>query len=778
MKTNKLTKAIVLMVLSAVMSLCAVACTGGGSKKFTVTLDANGGVIANNQTSVEVTLNKDYSLPIPTKEDYDFVAWKQGTSTIATTGKWTIEGNISLKAEWVEKTYTITFDADGGEGLTQNTITGLKKGDLYQLPINLTKAGYEFEGWMLNGTLVQNVAEWNYKENITLVAKWVGATTQVTISANGGQGLDNEVVIVTKGEVLTLPTLTREGYTFAGWLLNEQPFDPSTPWSLDEPTATITAQWNANSYTVTIDVNGGDALSNNTVTVKVGEVIVLPSVTKTNCQVDKWLVNGNEVDVTAPWSIGGDVTIVVQWTAATTAITFDENGGVELAEADKTATFTFGELVALPTTTKVGYNLVGWKLNETLYTSTSVWDLADANATLVAQWVAKNIPVNFNVDGGEAISGTTFTYNEKPYESVEDIPTTTKEHYTFDKWLYNGAEIDLTAIWTTDVDEIELVAKWIAKKSSVTFDENGGVELAEADKTATFTYGEPVALPTTTKVGYDLAGWKLGNVVYTSESIWDISTAEVTLEAVWTGKVIPVTFNSTNGSAVEATTFTFGEKPYASASEIPVPEKEFCTFDAWLYNGEAIDLTAVWAEDVEAIELVAKWSGTEINVTIKYGVEGIEDDEAVVVYGDMYDFSYVRPGYTLVKYVIEGTETEVAVSGDVWVYDEDVTIVAVWSMKTYSVTVKDYNGAVLAEMEVIYGDNFSLTECIPSQDSIYVEIMDEEYPRIVEMFFDGFKIEGTEVKYVYPFDSFVWTYDGEDVNVTIVPTYDSLDKWM
>lgn len=626
MKTKKILNALVLVVLCVATSLCATAC---GSKKYTVTLDANGGVIADDQTTVPVTLNKNYTLPTPTRPGFTFEGWLQAeTSVIPTTGKWTIEGDVALKASWKDRIYNITLDANGGEGLTETVVTVGWNGLL--APPTLTKSGYVFAGWALNDDVFapNSVITWTYDNDATLVAKWTAPTTQVTISANGGQGLVDAVVTATKGEVLNLPTLTKTGYSFAGWELNEQPYDATVAWNLDAPTATLVAQWTANTYTITIDVNGGNALSDNTVDVVFKEVIVLPSVSKSGSQIDKWVLSGTqtEVDVTKPWSIAENVTLVAQWKSAETLVTFDVNGGVELEEGSETATFTFGEKVTLPTTTKVGYNLVGYKCGDTVYTAESFWDIDASTATLVAEWEGKTIPVTFNTKGGTAVNGTNFTFGQAPYAEASLVPTTTKNH---------------------------------------------------------------------------------------------------------------------------------------------------CEFDGWLYNGEKVDLTSAWNYDAESIELVAKWEGTETTVTVKYGVSGIEDKEEVILYGDVFDFAYDRTGYVLNNFVIEGTTTEVAVSGNEWAYTEDKTIVAVWTAKTFNLTIKGDDGEDLTTSAIVvtYDQIVDLSKYVPKNDWKFVNGE--------QVFFEGFKVEGTDdVISTGSFDTLVWKYDSEVQDLTLVVSYGSNEIWI
>lgn len=629
MKTKKLLNALVLVVLSVVMSLSVVACAG---KKYTVSLDANGGTLT--ETSVTVTLNKNYELPTPTKVGYTFEGWMQGTSLIPTTGKWTIESDISVKASWTERIYNITLDVNGGTALETTALTA-KMGDYVQLPTPV-KDGYVFQGWALNDEIIatpNTVITWEYDVDANLVAKWAGTSTQVTISANGGQGLVNPVVVATKGEVLALPTLTKTGYDFAGWELNEQPYDATIAWNLDAPTATIVAKWTAKTYTVTLDVNGGNALAENTVTVTFNELFTLPTVTKTGCQVDKWLYNGQELDVTEPWAIAENATLVAQWKTATTLVTFDVNGGVALEGDNAAATFTYDESVTLPTTTKYGYNLVGWKLGETVYTAESKWNVDLAATTLVAVWQAKTIPVTFNVKGGEAVANTTFTFGEVPYADG-NAPTTNKEHCTFAGWTYNGELVDLTSIWTIE-GEIELVVKWQGTETTVTVKYGAGIE----DEAVTVLYGDEFDF------GYERAGYILnGFVLEGTETAIDISGNEwayvedKTIVANWSAKTYKVTVKDYDGTVITETPLevTYDAKTnlaqFAPIDEDKVIEVDgmlvyvektitvggkTMAFDGFKVEGTETKLTGnffnfVWNYDSETQDIV---------LVISYGVE-------------------------------------------------------------------------------------------------------------------------------------------------------------
>ena len=65
------------------------------------------------------------------------------------------------------KKYTVTFNSNGGSAVASQTIT---EGDKATKPQNPTRSGYNFGGWLLNGSAYDfNSA---VKGNITLTAQW------------------------------------------------------------------------------------------------------------------------------------------------------------------------------------------------------------------------------------------------------------------------------------------------------------------------------------------------------------------------------------------------------------------------------------------------------------------------------------------------------------------------------------------------------------------------------------------------------------------------------
>lgn len=154
-------------------------------------------------------------MPIPTRTGYTFGGWKtsSGNVVVSTTQNTTI-GNHTLSAVWTPKTYSVTYNANGGSGAgVTDTAT---YGTAYKTRSNtmFSRAGYSFSGWNENssGTASDWTSwigkdwTWTYDKNITLYAKWSvipttisanstsisytsGSSGSITVTAGGGGGL-------------------------------------------------------------------------------------------------------------------------------------------------------------------------------------------------------------------------------------------------------------------------------------------------------------------------------------------------------------------------------------------------------------------------------------------------------------------------------------------------------------------------------------------------------------------------------------------------------------
>ena len=217
---------------------------------YTITYNANGGNESNQTQEVkygETWTTKD---KIFTKTGYTQVGWNTKADGSGTTyslkklQKAKKEGNLTLYAKWKVNTYTITYNANGGN--ESNQTQEVKYGETWTTKDKIfTKTGYTQVGWNTkadgSGTTysLKKLQKAKKEGNLTLYAKWKVNTYTITYNANGGTGVPSSQT-KTYGKSLTLSSTkpTRTGYTFLGW---------ATSSSATKATYTAGGKYTANS---------------------------------------------------------------------------------------------------------------------------------------------------------------------------------------------------------------------------------------------------------------------------------------------------------------------------------------------------------------------------------------------------------------------------------------------------------------------------------------------------------------------------------------------------
>ena len=194
--------------------------------KYPIYFNANGGTGAPDtqyQTHFEyLTL----SSVVPQRAGYTFQGWSyavDGAIAYQPGDQFGENRSVTLYTAWAPCTYTISYDANGGENApaAQTKRHGQNITITTDVP---TRAGYTFKGWM--GTRESGVVELvpgqvcDYNYSWTFYALWEKSEFQVRIYPDGGiyNGSQNMQTISGKmDEVKTLSYPTRDGYRFLGW---------------------------------------------------------------------------------------------------------------------------------------------------------------------------------------------------------------------------------------------------------------------------------------------------------------------------------------------------------------------------------------------------------------------------------------------------------------------------------------------------------------------------------------------------------------------------------
>ena len=193
--------------------------------EYTINMDLNGG--SGKEKVVYTITDEDFELPTPTRNGYEFVGWKgEGITTpqrIVKIPKGSM-GNKAYTANWKVIRYTITLVTNGGAVIASIRYT---VEDSVTLPIPPERPGYEFAGWVLDGSgqfpsTPMIIPEGSTGDRI-YEAEWRVATYTITYVSHGKAY--NWVQYTIKNQVYfgapeEDPSYYLPGYTFVGWKID------------------------------------------------------------------------------------------------------------------------------------------------------------------------------------------------------------------------------------------------------------------------------------------------------------------------------------------------------------------------------------------------------------------------------------------------------------------------------------------------------------------------------------------------------------------------------
>ncbi len=528
----------------------------------------------------------------------------------------------------------------------------------------------------------------------------------VSFETDGGSAVPSQSVV--NGGMATMPEIepTKAGYTFEGWYKDAgytQTYDFN---SVITKATTIYAKWNAQMHTVSFEVDGGSAVSNQFVTL--GGKAKMPEIepTKAGYTFGGWYTDAGHTQVyDFNSNISGNITIYAKWNAQIHTVSFEVDGGSAIANQS----VAHGGKATMPQVdpTKAGYTFGGW------YTDaghTQVYDFnsnISGNITIYAKWNAQMHTVSFEVDGGSAIANQSVAHGEK---ASAPTPAPTKAGYTFEGWYTNVTHTDIYDFNKEITANMTIYAKWKPLKYTVSFEVNGGSAIANQS----VAHGEKASAPTPApiKVGYTFEGWYT-DVTHTD--IYDFNkeiTANTTIYAKWEPLKYTVSFEVDGGSTVSHQSVAHGEK---ASAPTPPPTKAGYTFGGWYTDAghtQAYDFTNVITENTT---IYAKWKAQTYTVSFNTDGGSAVSDQSVA-HGEKA--SAPTPPPTKAGYTFGGWYTD---AGHTQVYDftnvitENTTIYAKWKAQTYTVSFNTDGGSAVSDQSVAYGEKASAPTPAPTK---------------------------------------------------------------
>ena len=245
------------------------------------------------------------------------------------------------------------------------------------------------EEWMKNIS-VQVTVEGDPQYTVTVQNCENGTVTVANATKTAGDGTP----LFFKDELVMLSIAPDEGYMLSTLSVNGTPVtvavgDDTYTFAKPEGDDTITAAFEMrNDHTVAFDANGGsnpEDLPEEVTTAMPAKKILhgseyyLPEcefIAPEGKQFKAWQIDGTEYSANAPVTVTADITVKALWENVCYTITFDTNGGSEIAPV----TQDYGTQITAPANpTREGYTFMGWDMEIPA-------TMPAENITITAKW--------------------------------------------------------------------------------------------------------------------------------------------------------------------------------------------------------------------------------------------------------------------------------------------------------------------------------------------------------------------------------------------------------
>lgn len=509
----------------------------------------------------------------------------------------TVDCNSIFKAILEPITYTVSFDANGGE------VKDAELPNTFDKDYSLTTAsryGYTFDGWYTaktGGTKVTEDTQMTRAENHTLYAHWTARTHKVVFDGNGatsGSMDDLDVTYDTKAN----PTCRYEktGYSFIGWSYAKDG-DVVDDLSGKVDTVTVYAIWKPNTYKVTFVTNGKTEEKYFTYDKK--EVILA----KTSDEYDfaGWVMDKERVIPVekrasepisytpgeATWTVAKDTTLYAAWYKKP-SVTFstkysDTTAFLGDRELNKTneVTYEYGEKISsLIMKCNTNRYIQSYRVETADGTEVSAGTCEDKNSTVTipfpSNYALKNnlkvyveaanrtYGITYDTLGGEFIGEYPKTYS---YGDEFDLPTNVKKKgFYVCGWRNTLNNKVMTKVDATTSGELSLQAIYENTVYRITTDLNGGTLPDGVTIPTEYRYKQDnIVLPQdVTKQGYSFAGWYLEDEDVIVTRIDTTKAMDYHLRVLWNSNASTTKVAGTVESDGTEKEIPYAEKPMES----------------------------------------------------------------------------------------------------------------------------------------------------------------------------------------------------------------------
>ena len=645
--------------------------------QYTVTLDAMGGTDGGTFTA-----EYDAEMPAitkPTRKGYTFLGYftqqngggeKYYNADGTSAKRYDKTDGLMLYATWSAKSYTVTFDMQGGSGGTASAEATYDSKMPSVTPPE--RIGYTFGGYFENanggGTQYyyadgKAVKPYDINAACTLYAKWTANTYDVVLNAQGGSG-GSTVTAVFGSNMPVIAAPDKPGYLFGGYF--------------DGVNGSGTKYYNADCSSASV------------------------------------------------YNRAEGITLYALWTPITYNIQLYSRG----ENVGALQNVVYGEL-RLPSDKDVGisypnYNFVGWNVydeqNWAMYTADRTYSVGlvteqGKTAYVYAAWLEKDkYTVTYDANGGEGAPSAIEVHTNETINLSAAVPS--RQNYTFVGWSEksdsSAAQYQPNDSFTMGNSVVTLFAVW-RKNPELVYNANGGVfgtyagtSYPAAGSLVTLTDAVPQ------KDGYVFCGWAQTPTASKADIVsspYTMPDHDTVLYAVYEPILYTVSVFAADGYSalgINAGGYTLGE--YAEFAVSGMSPKVYINgVLAQPINGkykfEIQKNTSVIVSDVSGVNVIYNANG---GVNPPIDMRTYTNGDTAGVKSDLP----LRNGYTFSGWAETADSGYAQYTGgeDIFVSAEDIVLYAVWEPIAYTVKY-DANGGTgdMAAAAAVYDKELTLS---------------------------------------------------------------------
>lgn len=667
---------------------------------YTIVFNTNGGTSLNTITDF---FDEELNILSSERAGFNFSGWFEDDETFLipfTSPTMTLDK--TLFAKWTPIEYIVTYALDGGENNASNVLTYTIEDDLVNFSAP-SKEGYTFAGWFEDSAFAGeplNAINPTRLANIELFAKFNINAYTLTFDTSGG----NSITRLEQDFETTVPTPeepTREGHTFVGWFADVAATTPYAFTTMPTGNVTVYANWTKNTYNITLDSNGGSALSQTAFTYGFGDELDLPRPTLLGYNFVGWQATGTEVIYNNGNIMPArNLTLEAQWVEKMYPVVYYifEQDVTNSDILPQTREYKLDELVTAATITNPGYTFDGWFDSVTKELFDFGFTMPDAAEPFVifGKWTAIIYTVTYNLNDG-------VNDPENPVEfTVEDsIPLNAPQRPGFEFEGWDSESVTVSNVGGT-VSNLELTARWNPTKYAINYNLDGGTNnfdnLKDYTVETAFTFLNP------TRPGAIFNGWinEVTNLLINEITLG--TTGELDLKATWTITGYQLSLTTISGESPTVTLLAQGQ-----AISLPTPTRTGYTFTSWRESNQA-----VWTNGQpmpnRTLALTAQY--TLNTYTITYNGNGIP----TLPTGLPTTYNYttnvvitkpVRLGWTFLGWDFDNNDNHDFTDGfDSGTYAQNLALKAIWTQLVHTITF-DADGGVPVDNKTFVYDQAS-----------------------------------------------------------------------